>query len=79
MLEEIYLKRREAVDNIIRQAIKQVESKMNSIESKERENNKELINRIEENYNIKLASVCKEVYLQGLKDGINLILEAKEK
>ena len=38
-----------------------------------------LLDIIEENYNIKLGSICKELYLQGLKDGINLMLEAKEK
>lgn len=79
MLEEIYLERRETIDNTVKQAIRQVERKMKSIENQERETNKELIDKIEENYNIKLASVCKEVYLQGLKDVINLILEANQK
>lgn len=52
---------------------------MKKIDNEEAEKNRELIDTIEENYNIKLGSICKEVYLQGLKDGINLILETKEK
>lgn len=79
MLEEIYLKRRDEIDEIIKKSIKNVERNLIQIDYKNIEKNKDLINQIEENYNIKLSSICKELYLQGLKDGINLILEAKEK
>ena len=63
----------------IKKSIKNVERNLIQIDYKNIEKNKDLINQIEENYNIKLSSICKELYLQGLKDGINLILEAKEK
>ena len=79
MLEEFYLKRRDVIDNIITEAIKKVEDKIKKIDEKDIEKNKQLLNIVEENYNIKLGSICKELYLQGLKDGINLMLEAKEK
>ncbi len=78
MLEEIYLKRREVIDHTIRQAIKKVENKLVKIDDVDLAKNKDLYHIMEENYNIKLGSICKEIYLQGLKDGINLILEAKE-
>ena len=77
MLEEIYLQRREAIDNSIKQAIKKVENQLVKIKDEELEKNKDIIGILEENYNIKLGSICKEIYLQGLKDGINLIQEAK--
>ena len=78
MLEEIYLKRREVIDHTKRQAIKKVENKLVKIDDVDLAKNKDLYHIMEENYNIKLGSICKEIYLQGLKDGINLILEAKE-
>ena len=37
------------------------------------------INNLEENYNIKLSSICKELYFKWFKDGINIILEDREK
>ncbi len=79
MLEEIYLERREMIDSIIKQAVKKVENKMNPIEEAELEENRDLFNNLQENYNIKIGSICKDLYLQGLKDGINLIIEAKGK
>lgn len=79
MLEEFYLNRRDVIDNIITEAIKKVENKIKKIDEEDAEKNKQLLDIIEENYNIKLGSICKELYLQGLKDGINLMLEAKEK
>ena len=75
MLEEIYLKRREEIDKIIKKAIKDVEKNLNEIDYESYD--KKIYNTLEENYNLKLASIAKELYLQGFKDGINLILEVK--
>ena len=74
MLLEIYEGRKEKIDNIIKQAEKKIKEKVNEINYEE---NKEIINKIEENYSIKIANICKEVYIQGLKDGINIITESK--
>ena len=54
MLEEIYLKRRDEIDEIIKKSIKNVERNLIQIDYKNIEKNKDLINQIEENYNIKL-------------------------
>ena len=35
---------------------------------------KEILNKIEENYNIKITEYNKEIYKQGFIDGVNLIL-----
>mgnify|MGYP004527449223 FL=1 len=77
MLEEIYLERREEIDKIIKKAIKDIEGKLTQVDCSKI--NKETYNALEENYNLKLSSVAKELYLQGFKDGINLMLEVKEK
>lgn len=77
MLEEIYLERRTKIDKVIQKAIKNVEEKLKEIDYSKIDKN--IYNKLEENYNLKLSSVAKELYLQGLKDGINLMLEAKEK
>ena len=74
MLEEIYNIKREEIDLVIKQALKSVQEKLEKIDY---ENNKKMIEKIEENYNIKLGAVCKELYIKGLKDGINLIIESK--
>lgn len=78
MLEEIYLQRREIIDNRIKQAVEEVEKQIIKIENAQFEKNKAFFSILEENYNIKMANIVKKVYLQGLKDGINIILEAKE-
>ena len=72
MLEEIYNIKREEIDLVIKQALKSVQEKLEKIDF---ENNKKMIEKIEENYNIKLGAVCKELYIKGLKDGINLMTE----
>lgn len=71
MLEEIYKSRQEEIDKSIKKALKSVENELLDI------NKDEIEEKIEENYNIKIGAICKEVYLQGLKDGINIINEAK--
>lgn len=75
MLEEIYLKRREEIDNAIKKAIKEVQGNLIEIDLTKIE--KDVYDALEENYNLKLASISKELYLQGFKDGINLMQEIK--
>lgn len=74
MLKEIYNINREDIDKTIKNAIKKVKNKMYIIKD---EKNKELIDKIEENYNIKINAVAQELYIKGLKDGINLMCECK--
>lgn len=77
MLEKIYLERREEIDKIIQKAIKDIEE--NLVEVDYSKIDKTTYNALEENYNLKLSNIAKELYLQGFKDGVNLMLDIKEK
>ena len=77
MLEKIYLERREEIDKIIQKAIKDIEE--NLVEVDYSKIDKTTYNALEENYNLKLSNISKELYLQGFKDGVNLMLDIKEK
>lgn len=77
MLEEIYLERREEIDKTIKKALKKIESSLIKIDNNSID--KKTYNALEENYNLKISSIAKELYLQGFKDGINLMSETKEK
>lgn len=79
MLEQIYLERKEEIDKAIKRALQNIEASLIKIDNNDINENSNIYNILEENYNIKLSSICKEIYLQGFKDGINLMLEVKEK
>ena len=79
MLEQIYYERKEEIDKTIKKALQNIEASLIKIDNKDINENSNIYNILEENYNIKLSSICKEIYLQGFKDGINLTLEVKEK
>ena len=79
MLEQIYYERKEEIDKTIKKALQNIEANLIKIDNNDINENSNIYNILEENYNIKLSSICKEIYLQGFKDGINLMLEVKEK
>lgn len=79
MLEQIYYERKEEIDKTIKRALQNIEASLIKIDNNDINENSNIYNILEENYNIKLSSICKEIYLQGFKDGINLMLEVKEK
>ena len=79
MLEQIYYERKEEIDKTIKKALQNIEASLIKIDNNDINENSNIYNILEENYNIKLSSICKEIYLQGFKDGINLMLEVKEK
>ena len=79
MLEQIYYERKEEIDKTIKKALQNIEASLIKIDNNDLNENSNIYNILEENYNIKLSSICKEIYLQGFKDGINLMLEVKEK
>ena len=80
IIENIYQSKYEELDEKIIKKIKENKNKFSKIKELEIKDIKiknqieEQIKNIEENNNIKNAIIKEEMYKQGLKDGINLII-----
>jgi len=80
IIENIYQSKYEELDEKIIKKIKENKNKFSKIKELEFKDIKiknqieEQIKNIEENNNIKNAIIKEEMYKQGLKDGINLII-----
>lgn len=81
MIELIY----QAEENVLNERIRKIDKKVrkgikdiNLEKFLEKQNNEEeikkLLEKIEDNYSIKISEYTKEFYKQGFKDGVNLIL-----
>ncbi len=70
IIENIYQSKYEELDEKIIKKIKENKNKFLKIKNQIEEQ----IKNIEENNNIKNAIIKEEMYKQGLKDGINLII-----
>ena len=82
ILEIIYKAQSENLDEIIIKIRKELEKKIKPLnkeeiieELKEKENIEKTLEKIEDNYSIKISEYNKAMYKQGFKDGINIILE----
>ena len=81
MIELIYQAEEKTLDEKIKQADKKIKEKVKDINidkllestSKPNDLNKAL-EKIEENYSIKIAQYTKDFYKQGFIDGVNLII-----
>ena len=76
----------ELIDKIIIETNKKIENELNIINtenvlknSKNPNELKEIFNKIEDNYNIKITNYNEELYKKGFIDGVNLILNCLEK
>ena len=81
IIEVIYNAEDEQIDNIIKKANKRIKDEIKDINIekilKQNEDSKELkeiLNQIEENYNIRISQYNKEMYKQGFIDGVNLMI-----
>ena len=80
IIEKIYQSRYEDLDEIIMKKIKENKNKLiklneiNISDLKIKKQIEDTINDIEENNNIKNSIIREEMYKQGLKDGVNLII-----
>ena len=85
ILENIYLSQEEKIDELIKNTNAIVKNKLNKIDKEkvlEKYNIKEvkdLIEKIEENNNMKTSYIIKEIYKQGFADGVNLLRECIDK
>ena len=89
IIEIIYKSQEEQIDKIIKKANKEIKEELKTINTETAIGNsnnpkelKEIFNKIEYNYNIKITKYNKEMYKQGFIDGVNLMincLKSKEK
>ena len=71
MIKQIYVSQKEEIDEIL----KDVEKKVPKIEDKMYQENKAIIEEINNIYNIKINAICEVMYEKGFKDGVNLMVE----
>ena len=81
MINIIYQAQEEKMNKIIKKVDENIKEKLIKInieriieDSNCAEQLKDIFNKIEDNYNIKITEYNKELYKQGFIDGINLIL-----
>lgn len=81
IIEIIYNAEENNIDNIIKQANKKIKEEIKDIEIekllKDNENSKELkevLEKIEDNYNIRITQYNKNMYKKGFIDGVNLMI-----
>ena len=75
MIKQIYVSQKEEIDEIL----KDVEKKVPKIEDKMYQENKAIIEEINNIYNIKINAIYEAMYEKGFKDGVNLMVEVDGK
>ena len=86
MIKKIYKGEEDKIDNIIKEANKEIKDELKVINIEniiDNANNpreiRNILNDIEDNYNIKITKYNEEMYKLGFMDGINLIIECLKK
>lgn len=86
IIKKIYKGEEEKIDNIIKDVNKEIKDELKVINIEniiDNVNNsreiRNILNDIEDNYNIKITKYNEEMYKLGFIDGINLIIECLKK
>ncbi len=81
MINMVYQAQTEKIDEILKKTDKKVEDELEKIEieriiedSNCKKELRDMLRKIEDNYNMKVTEYNKEMYKQGFIDGVNLIL-----
>lgn len=81
IIEIIYNSQEEIIDEKIKKVNKEIKEKLKTINTEEVIENssnpnelKEIFNKIEDKYNMKISKYDKEMYKQGFIDGVNLMI-----
>ena len=85
MINIFYQAREKKIDEILKRAEERLKNQLKEIDLEKIIENynsekklKDLFNKIEDNYNIKITEYNKEIYKQGFIDGVILILNCLE-
>ena len=86
IIKKMYKGEEDKIDNIIKDANKEIKDELKVINIEniiDNANNpreiRNILNDIEDNYNIKITKYNEEMYKLGFMDGINLIIECLKK
>lgn len=82
IMDGVYESQISNLDNIIKNVNKEIDMKLKKINIKNIKSETDIIeimNRIEENFNIKISRYIEEIYKQGIKDGVNFIIYCQKK
>ena len=86
IIKKIYKGEEDKIDNIIKEANKEIKDELKVINIENIIDNvdnpreiRNILNDIEDNYNIKITKYNEEMYKLGFMDGINLIIECLKK
>lgn len=81
MINMVYQAQTEKIDEILKKTDKKLEDELEKIEieriiedSNCKKELRDMLRKIEDNYNMKVTEYNKEMYKQGFIDGVNLIL-----
>lgn len=77
MIEKLYESQEDIINEKIKEADRKIEYKIKDINYNNINNESEvekILEIVEENYNIRIGEYIKELYKQGVIDGINLMI-----
>ena len=82
IIRNLYNSREEKIDEIIKKLEKDIKSEIKEVSLEDLVDNKDDIeglkkvyDKIQNNYEIKISKYCESIYEQGIKDGVNLMID----
>ena len=86
IIKNLYNSREEKIDEIIKKQEKNIKNKVEEVSLEELIDKKDDIDglkkvydEIQNNYEIKISKYCEAIYEQGIKDGVNFMIDCLKK
>lgn len=86
IIKNLYNSREEKIDEIIKNEEKNIKSEVEEISLEQLidkkddiEGLKKIYDKIQNNYEIKISKYCEAIYEQGIKDGVNFMINCIKK
>ena len=86
ILKNLYNSREEKIDEIIKNLEKNIKSEIKEVSLEELidrkddiEGLKKIYYKIQDNHEIKISKYCEAIYEQGIKDGVNFMIDCIKK
>ena len=82
IIKNLYNSREEEIDEVIKNLEKNIKNEIKEVSLEElidKKNNieglKKIYDKIQNNYEIKISKYCEAIYEQGIKDGVNFMID----